>query len=91
MSGWWAAPLLIFAGITGPGGYWLLDPTAVDAMPHPLYFGALGLVLLALGILAIAAVLGFLRVVEHIIDTLAAINTDIDTLRALPRRDEVTA
>lgn len=91
MSGWWTAPLLIFAGITGPGGYWLLDPTTVGAMPHTLYFVALALVLLALGILSIAAVLGFLWAVEHIIDRLAALDTDIDALRSVPRRDEVAA
>lgn len=91
MTAWWMSPLLIFAGITGPGGYWILDPTAVNAMPHALYYALLGLVLLALGILAIATILAVLWVIDEAVEKLALINGDVAALQALPARDEATA
>lgn len=59
---WWTCPLLIFAGITGPGGYWLVldDPSVITVIPPVLYLGLLAVVLTALGILAGAAVLAAL-------------------------------
>ena len=66
---WWTCPLLVFAGITGPGGYWLVldaDPGVVADMPPTLYLAILGVVLAALAVLAGAAVLAGLWVIDQI-------------------------
>jgi hypothetical protein len=94
---WWTTPVLIFSGITGPGGwrYLLDDPALMTVMPAPLYFALLAVVLVALGICAGAAVLAVLwafdQTVEVWAEKQAQLDADIAALQALPRRDEVSA
>ncbi|MCG7592442.1 hypothetical protein [Mycobacterium sp. PSTR-4-N] len=93
---WWTAPLLIFSGITGPGGWNILgdNPELVTTMPIPLYLALLGIVFTALGVLAVASVLTFLYAIDHVLETWRDANARIDAelaavSLAFPLKDEV--